>query len=485
MNHKKFTTAVLGVSLLLSTIATTTAQEISLETLSNGLVTTTGSWVTGDWIQGGAMKFDLYSGTITDCEDSVTAVQIPDAINGSPVLAIGAEAFLGKTALESVTFPDSLVTIGTMAFAECTGLTSLTLPDNVTHIDDRAFIGCSNLQNITLPTLLQSIGYQSFSHCESLQHIHIPQEVSYIDPFAFQGTKLALTVSAGSPYFSTQDGVLYDYDYTTMHIYPEGLTRVHYNLPDTVYTILECAYQGDTLQSIGIPTTLHTVKAVAFPYSPLTDVYYAGSESDWGKVDINRDYDDNGNSNFPLYQSNIYYEVSLPERQEVAYWALPYAEYVRNTGINPTLDGITGDEEAIRGEVATYIYNMAGNGMDILPTHSFEDIQGYEKPIAWIQNVGIMNGESPTYFATNKNVSREQFALILRQLALYQGKDVTATTAGLYDYTDIRDISTWAVDALSWAVQNGLMSGVEGQLNPQGDITQIQIAVMLYRYSLL
>ncbi len=483
MKQKKITTAVLGLSLLLSTMPHTLAGEISVETLSNGLVTTTGSWVTGDWIVGGAMKFDMYSGTITDCDDNVTSVNIPNSLNGSPVLAIGAEAFQGKTSLTSVTFPDTLTTIGAMAFAECTALTSLSLSDNITHIDDKAFLACSNLKSITLPSSLQAIGYQTFGYCESLGHLHIPSEVNYINPFAIQGTNASLTVSPSSSYFATQDGVLYDYDYTSLHIYPEGLTRTHYNLPDTVLTIREYSYQGDTLKSIGIPSSVRAINAAAFPYAPISDIYYAGSEADWAKVVVNRDYDDNGNSNFQLYLSNIYYQITLPERYEVANWALPYAEYVRNTGINTMLSGINSDKMATRGEVASYIYNMAGNGWDIAPTHSFEDIEGYEKPIAWIQNVGIMNGESTTYFATNKTVTREQFALILRQLAIYEGKDTTATTAGLYDFTDIRDISTWAVDALAWAVQQGLMSGEGAKLNPQGEITQIQIAVMLYRYS--
>ena len=49
-------------------------------------------------------------------------------------------------------------------------------------------------------------------------------------------------------------------------------------------------------------------------------------------------------------------------------------------------------------------------------------------------------------------------------------------------YSDGSSVSAWAESAMLWATQNGIISGIDGMLTPQGQATRAQFAVMLYRF---
>lgn len=454
---------------------------------SNGLVTSTGSWVTGDFVIGGAVKFDLHSGFVTDCEDSVTELNLPRILNGSEVSAVGYEAFLGKTGLSSVTFPDTLYTIEPGAFTGCDGLTELLMPTGLSAIGDNAFLHCTSLKNLQLSNTVESIGYRAFAYCPSLTTVHLPASLSSLNAFAFDGNVTAITVDPTSPHFSTLNGVLFDDDRTVLERYPSYRSLSHYNIPSTVLTIRDYSFADTQVNSVYIPKSVERIGAGAFSDVPLGEVYFEGTEAQWEKISISKEDGIYGGNNDALLNARIYYNATPPVSsvKEVPDWALPYLEYVEYTGIISGLNGENCDDTAIRGEVASYLYNMLGEGMDIAPLHSFEDVEGYELPIAWIQSLGYMNGESEEYFATQQSISREQFALILRQIAKEQGKDISGDSTLLYQYPDLKSISSWAVDAVAWAVDAGVMTGMDDTLNPQGNITQVQVAVMLYKFSQL
>ena len=103
-------------------------------------------------VTNGNIYFDKDTGTVTDCDRSVTAAAIPDSIGGVAVRCIGYEAFEECPKLESVTIPDSVTEIQLDAFSRCTGLTSLTMGNGVKLIGRLAFYGCRGLKSLTLPT---------------------------------------------------------------------------------------------------------------------------------------------------------------------------------------------------------------------------------------------------------------------------------------------------------------------------------------------
>ena len=108
------------------------------------------------------------------------------------------------------------------------------------------------------------------------------------------------------------------------------------------------------------------------------------------------------------------------------------------------------------------------------------DDEWYATAVNWAANVGVVNGYEDNTFRPNTAITREQLAAILMNYAAYKGEDVS-NRASLATYTD--QPSTWAEEAMSWAVAEGLISGVTADtLQPQGAATRAQVAAILQRF---
>ena len=128
--------------------------------------------------------FDPTTGTITKYVESDTVVVIPSKINGVTVETIGHPAF-EKSAVTSVTIPDSVTAILDRAFANCSQLTNISIPNSVTSIGFSAFEHCTSLKSITLPSSLRNISMFLFHNCSQLTTIQIPDSVLSIQDYAF------------------------------------------------------------------------------------------------------------------------------------------------------------------------------------------------------------------------------------------------------------------------------------------------------------
>ena len=107
------------------------------------------------------------------------------------------------------------------------------------------------------------------------------------------------------------------------------------------------------------------------------------------------------------------------------------------------------------------------------------DDEWYATAVNWAANVGVVNGYEDNTFQPNTAITREQLAAILMNYAAYKGEDVS-NRADLTTYTD--QPSTWAQEAMQWAVAEGLISGVTNdQLQPQSSATRAQVAAILQR----
>ena len=107
------------------------------------------------------------------------------------------------------------------------------------------------------------------------------------------------------------------------------------------------------------------------------------------------------------------------------------------------------------------------------------DNDWYATAVNWAANVGVVNGYEDNTFRPNTAITREQLAAILMNYAAYKGEDVS-NRADLTSYTD--QPSTWAEEAMQWAVAEGLISGVTNdQLQPQSSATRAQVAAILQR----
>ena len=108
------------------------------------------------------------------------------------------------------------------------------------------------------------------------------------------------------------------------------------------------------------------------------------------------------------------------------------------------------------------------------------DNDWYATAVNWAANVGVVNGYEDGTFQPNTAITREQLAAILMNYAAYKGEDVS-NRADLTSYTD--QPSTWAQEAMSWAVAEKLITGVTNtELQPQGNATRAQVAAILQRF---
>ena len=109
-----------------------------------------------------------------------------------------------------------------------------------------------------------------------------------------------------------------------------------------------------------------------------------------------------------------------------------------------------------------------------------DDNDWYATAVNWAANVGVVNGYEDNTFKPNTAITREQLAAILMNYAAYKGEDVS-NRADLTSYTD--QPSTWAEEAISWSVAEGLLTGVTADtLQPQGAATRAQVAAILQRF---
>ena len=121
-------------------------------------------------------------------------------------------------------------------------------------------------------------------------------------------------------------------------------------------------------------------------------------------------------------------------------------------------------------------------GVTTAQAAGFADVndEWYATAVNWAANVGVVNGYEDNTFQPNTAITREQLAAILMNYAAYKGEDVS-NRADLTSYTD--QPSTWAQEAMQWAVAEGLISGVTNdQLQPQGNATRAQVAAILQRF---
>ena len=103
--------------------------------------------------------------------------------------------------------------------------------------------------------------------------------------------------------------------------------------------------------------------------------------------------------------------------------------------------------------------------------------------MSWAAASGVASGVGSGAFGPNDPLTREQLALILYRYAQNQGYDTTQGGMAVREFADYASISNWALEAVQWAVNAGLISGTgNGMLSPNGTATRAQVAVILMQF---
>ena len=119
--------------------------------------------------------------------------------------------------------------------------------------------------------------------------------------------------------------------------------------------------------------------------------------------------------------------------------------------------------------------------------NNFSDVTNdawYAQPSAWGATKGIVSGTGFASFSPLGAVTREQMAVLLYRYAIYYGlTDGSVDTTLLGSYTDGKGVSSWASDAMAWAIGKGLITGRTGNLlSPQASAKRCEVATILTRF---
>lgn len=102
----------------------------------------------------------------------------------------------------------------------------------------------------------------------------------------------------------------------------------------------------------------------------------------------------------------------------------------------------------------------------------------YEAGQQWAMENGVSDGTN-----MDASLTREQLATMLYRYAQSKGYDTTQGGMAIREYADFEQISDYAVEAMTWAVNTGLISGTSTTtLSPQGEATRAQVATILMRF---
>lgn len=138
-----------------------------------------------------------------------------------------------------------------------------------------------------------------------------------------------------------------------------------------------------------------------------------------------------------------------------------------------------------REMLAVVLYNVEGQP-ESTEANTFTDVKGdmwYTDAILWANANGIVAGYDNGAYGVGDLITREQFATILYRYAQFKGYDTTQGGMAVREFSDYESISDYARTAMAWAVNAGIMGGMDdGTLMPQGKATRAEAATMLMNF---
>ncbi len=172
-------------------------------------------------------------------------LQIPDQVDGYPVVKINKNACIRMTSITKVIMPDTVKSIEMNAFKECENLVEIQFSSQLEKIGDSAFASCECLEEISLPESLRVIGNNSFEN-SGLKEITLPEGMTTVENFAFFNCLQLKTV-----------------------IFPESLTEIG-----------ESAFLGTSISHIYIPP-MAQLKIGMYAFDDVISVDYGGTVQSW------------------------------------------------------------------------------------------------------------------------------------------------------------------------------------------------------------
>lgn len=462
------------------------------------------------------------------------------------VTAIGERAFEGCKSLTKAPIPAAVTALGNSAFNGCIALTDVTLPAGVTAVPDACFQDCTALADMKLPGTVTSVGHNAFTGCKALKDVRCYGAPPTVQPggaaeHSFEPGIVTIHYNPDPVYGWTldTDGTWQGYKVSSkgacLHT---GYGTTENTVPPTcgadgcIETV--CSNCGEVIATKVIPATgAHTwdngtvtteptekdpgvmtytcavcsqTKTEVIPATgPHTHVW------DEGTVTVAPTETTPGVRTYtctvcgqtrteiiPATGSAVcpggaacpsfrFRDVPAPSN-----WAHEGIDYCVRHGLMSGFDATTFSPDTVstRAQIVMILYNLSGDTTDYSKYYvPFTDVRPstwYYNAVAWGYDKDIVAGMSTTTFAPDGLITREQMAVLLYGYTEKYAPAYLGGAASLNGFPDAASVSNWAYAAMSWAVGNGLISGIASNgadyLAPSGGATRAQIAAIMMRY---
>lgn len=489
-------------------------------------------------VQGVLLEADAASGTLHVPEGvtqigahalegctALTAVELPDSLR-----EIGASALAGCTSLQAVELPAAVREIGAGAFSGCSALTEVHFAAGGAQVADDAFEGTpweggrmtdgmmvidgvlvrvsGSPQEVTIPSTVRRIGSHVFENQTALRRVVIPDSVREIGSRAFAGCTELLQVSApdsvdwveqdafaGTPWlqeksreeFTIVGGVLIGVN--------ASLSEV--TVPDRVRAIAPGAFSGSRAVTVTIPSSVRRIDASALREAQsLREVNYGGTLRQWealtGGSAVAASVQVNARPEVPVQaivmekkvtgfageKRQLTAEVTPADNTEGELIWKSSDERVAKVSAQGELTCVSGG--CARVTAQSPVFGTLSNACTV--TVLFDDLRGCaawkQDAVEWGLSQGITSGTSAQTFSPEWVCTREQIVVFLYRLA---GSPQVKKAA--MPFSDVRE-GAYYHDAVAWALQRGITSGVTRTAFGVGQAcTRAQIVAFLYRFA--
>ena len=463
------------------------------------------------------------------------------------VTAIGERAFEGCKSLTKAPIPETVTELGASAFTGCTALTDVTLPAGVTAIPDGCFQGCTALKDMKLPGTVTRVGLNAFTGCTALKDVRCYGAPPTVEPgnseaHSFEPAIVTIHYNPDPVYGWTleADGTWQGYKVSSKGACLHTGYGTHENtVPATCgeagRTETICDNCGEVVSTKEIPATgAHTWDNGTVTTEPTettpgvrtytctvcgevkTEVIPAtGAHThkwDAGKVTTEPTATTPGVRTYTCTICGLTKEEVIPptggstvcpggtscpsygfrDVADPSDWSHEGIDYCvrRSLMVGTGVGTFSPDMACSRAQIVQILYNLSGDKTDYgnyyLPFTDVAPGDWFYEAVAWAYANDIVAGTSASTFAPNDVITREQMAVILYGYTAKFAPEFTGNAASLNTFPDAGSVANWAYAAMSWAVGNGLISGMGSggvsYLAPQGSATRAQASAIIMRY---
>lgn len=167
------------------------------------------------------------------------------------------------------------------------------------------------------------------------------------------------------------------------------------------------------------------------------------------------------------------------------HWAREYVDTAAAAGwVAGVGNGLFAPDDALtRGMFVTMLARLAGVNQADYPDSRFSDVEAsawYAPSVSWAASKGIVSGVGDGKFEPNRNITRQEMAVIMAGYLAWKGIDTTpGTEASAYNIADLDDIAPWALKSVCFCYEKKLLTGRGTSFAPLANATRAEACVVL------